>query len=340
MAARGRTTTSLFAVAAMLGLAGCGVQFEPQSHVTTLRALGIQKSKPYARPGDTETLSLLWHDGSPNRGRPIAVNWVAGCKNPPGDEYYGCFAQFAQAGASGGIQQGEGNTFTFDLPDDIISSHGVSPDPRQPRYGVALVYFTLCAGKLEFATPTNAQDIPIRCLDAHENVLGSDDFVVGYTSIYAYENVTNDNPVITGFEWNGKPVTPDCIGTDCVTTKEAIPVPDCKISGTVCVPHCDGASCKSIPFRPIIDPRSAQIDTVGTLQSSSTLEEQMWVDYYVDRGKVKSDVRLLNDALKGFNTDYGTELTIPSEPGPLTIWSVAHDSRGGTQWARLTIGVE
>jgi hypothetical protein len=334
-----RTRAAFLGAAAAVSFAtACGVQFEPPSHLTTLRALGIQKTEPYARPGDPETLSLLWYDGAPERGRPVNVTWIGGCVNPAGDVYYGCFPQFAAAAGSGGLTLAQGDTFTFQIPTDIITTHAAPRDPRQPPYGVTFVYFALCAGTLDFTAPTSAQDIPIRCRDDAGNVLGADDFLVGYTSVYVYESVTNDNPRVTGFEWDGKPVTPDCIGVDCIGL--ATPTVDCTAAGSVCVPHCGASGCRSIPFRPVIDPASAEVDTVGTAQSYTTISEQMWVDYYVDRGKVKSDVRLLNDALKGFNPDYGTELTVPSEPGPLTIWSVAHDSRGGTEWARLTIGVE
>jgi hypothetical protein len=60
----------------------------------------------------------------------------------------------------------------------------------------------------------------------------------------------------------------------------------------------------------------------------------MWIRYYTDHGRMASEVRLLNDAVAGWNSDYGTELRIPIEPGPLTIWAVAADNRGGQNWVR------
>lgn len=334
-----RTRASLSVAALALATSACGVQFDPPSHLITLRALGVQKTEPYARPGASETLSLLWYDGAPERGRSVSVTWIGGCTNPEGDVYYGCFPQFAAAAGSGGLKLGHGDTFSFQVPPDIIAKHAPPRDPRQPPYGVSFVYFALCAGTLGFSAPTSAQDIPLRCRDASGKDLGADDFVVGYTTVYVYGDVTNANPRISGFEWDGKPVTPDCIGTTCVG-RPVPPAVDCATAGAVCVPHCGSDPCPSIAFRPVVDPASAEVDVVGTIQSGRTIGEQMWVDYYVDRGTVKSPVRLLADATKGFNADYGTELSIPTDPGPLTIWSVAHDSRGGTQWARLTLGVQ
>ena len=53
-----------------------------------------------------------------------------------------------------------------------------------------------------------------------------------------------------------------------------------------------------------------------------------------------SDVRLLNDATTGFNDDFETLFYPPSEPGPVTLWAVVHDNRGGVAWARGTLWVQ
>jgi hypothetical protein len=62
--------------------------------------------------------------------------------------------------------------------------------------------------------------------------------------------------------------------------------------------------------------------------------EQMWIRYYVDQGRAASEVRLLNDSQTGWNEDYGTELRLPKEEGPITIWAVTYDNRGGQNWVR------
>ena len=81
-----------FRAAALVALSalGCGVDFDPASKVSTLRVLAVQKDKPYARPGDSVTLQLLWHDPSFALGAEPApeIAWLASCENPPGD--FGC----------------------------------------------------------------------------------------------------------------------------------------------------------------------------------------------------------------------------------------------------------
>ena len=86
---------ALLPLLAALSLASvaCGPEFDPSNELKTLRVLGVQKDKPYAQPGDEVTLQMLWHDALGDRDRAVERAWVGGCVNPPGDLYYGCFAQ-------------------------------------------------------------------------------------------------------------------------------------------------------------------------------------------------------------------------------------------------------
>ena len=71
--------------------------------------------------------------------------------------------------------------------------------------------------------------------------------------------------------------------------------------------------------------------------SGDALEEQMWINYYTDGGKLEHDVKLLNDARTGYNDAHSADLRTPLELAPFHVWAVAHDNRGGTQWARVTL---
>jgi hypothetical protein len=51
-------------------------------------------------------------------------------------------------------------------------------------------------------------------------------------------------------------------------------------------------------------------------------------------------VRLVNDAQTGWNADYGTEFRAPSTKGPMFIWAVVQDSRGGEQWVRQSVIID
>ena len=102
---------SLLLVAALALFAGlgCGPQFDPGNEIKTLRVLGVKKDKPYAQPGEDVNLQLLWHDPKGRSDAEIQRAFIGGCVNPPGDLYYGCFAQYGQAGGLPPL--GAGDTF-------------------------------------------------------------------------------------------------------------------------------------------------------------------------------------------------------------------------------------
>lgn len=340
--------TSLL-LTAVLAL-GCGPQFDPGSEVTTLRVLGLQKDKPYAQPGETVKLQLLWHDA---KGRDdVQTLFIDGCVNPPGDLYYGCFAQYGQAAAQGTLPRlGDKDTFEVTLPSDIISSRQSQVEPGQTPYGLDIVFFAVCAGRIELAMDAASAEgsagLPVRCLDDGGNALGSDDFIVGYTSIYSFKGVSNTNPAFTvdengasEFLVAGKPVAADCVGAACHLAAD-IDV-DCEAEPERCIEPCadDGDSgCPEISVKPAIDPSVAERDDVSSDLFGAETSEQMWINYYVDHGGV-SEVRLLNDATTGWNDEYRGKLRAPKDPGLLKLWAVSHDNRGGMDFARVTLKVE
>lgn len=340
---------TLLPVVAALALASsaCGPQFDPSNELKALRVLGVQKDKPYAQPGDEVTLQMLWHD--PQGRADVQRAWIGGCINPPGDLFYGCFAQQGQA-EPGAVPIGGGDSFTVQIPDDIISGRQGPFEPGQRRYGLYMVFFALCAGELSFDTEVDpnavgATGLPIRCLDGDGEPLGSEDFIVGYSSIYSFQDVSNRNPVFEPgpegkgeFLIGGQAVPADCLGAECQATG---PVePDCSGDDARCIDACadDGeSSCPAIEVAPSIV-QEAETDPVTSDIYGSDVTEQMWVNYYLDRGAI-NEVRLLNDATAGWNEKYRGQLRAPKDPGPLQIWAVAHDNRGGMQWSRVTLQV-
>jgi hypothetical protein len=360
-----RRSSGFLVLLGALGAVACGAGFKPGSELDSLRVLAVQKDEPYAKPGDTVSLAMLWDDASPKASRPVTIAWVSGCFNPPGDEYYACFSELGAnggfgasgggtggsggssgaagssgAGGSGGAGFGLGNTFSVKIPNDIISSRPPPSDPKQPAYGLAYVFFAACAGKLGPAPSGQSLTFPIGCYDADGNPLGSDDFVAGYTSIYAYQKYTNKNPEVDGFMFDGKKSTPDCVGRACLTAAPASGT--CGTAGALCVSSCaaDGdKSCSGHAIAPIVPRSSAESDSVEVAQGQN-LEEQMWIDYYVDGGSVDSPARLLNGATSGWNSDFGTTFRAPKKTGPVQIWAVVHDNRGGVNWVRQTVIVK
>jgi hypothetical protein len=338
-----------------LSLVACGEGFDPGSEVKTLRVLGVSKDKPYPLPGEDVNLTLLWADGNAKeRTEPVTVTWVTidnqgspgpSCVNPAGDLYYACFPQFLTDKAG----EHEGETFPFTVPADIVSSRP-APQEGQPAYGLVYAFFAVCAGRLGVSPSTQQGALPFACFNSKNEQLGPDDFVAGYVSLYVFgDGFRNAAPVVMpSFEVARNTVPSDCVGVDCVgpdgprSFDEADPI-DCAAEPARCVAACsdDGdAECPKIHVRPLLDPGIAERDEVSAKYYDRDVGEQMWINYYADRGGLKSEVRLLNDASTGWNDDYGTEFYAPKEPGLVTLWAVVHDNRGGTGWVRTRLRIQ
>ncbi len=176
-----------------------------------------------------------------------------------------------------------------------------------------------------------------QCVDQEGNELGSDDFVIGYSTIFVYEDVRNGHPRIDGFEVAGEPVMVDCIDESCQAPMDLPELDGCQ-EGVACFDACedDGAlTCPEIEISALIDRSSVEADTLSKLAYGKDTDESMWVSYFVDRGRLSSELRLVNDANTGFNEDYGTSFRAPSEPGPMRIWAAVRDNRGGIAWVRV-----
>jgi hypothetical protein len=334
---------SLCAALALLFGAGCGADVDPIEEIKTLRVLGVRKSLPYAKPGDEVELEMLWSDGRPEAQRsPVQVTWFSGCFNPPGDQYFGCYPQLAELDVqscltgTGGLRCGLGDRFSLrmETPDGSPLLRPQTKPDLLP-YGLAVVFFAACGGRLAPATDPNA--FPLDCVDPQGKSLGPDGFVAGYSTIYAYESLTNANPVIGGLDVAGQAAQNACIDDACLTPPAADP--RCGDAGVVCVKACDKdgstTDCPEIPLKPRLDRSIVEKDTVV----SGDYDEQIWVSYLVDRGGIREPLRLVNDGVKGWNEDFGTAIFAPREPGPLTVWALVRDNRGGVGWTRATLVV-
>ena len=180
--------------------------FERFSNVETVRVMAVRKDPAFARPGQSVELSMLWHDGRA-AGEAVQLAWISGCVNPDGDLFYQCFAELGDAlagvGDASDPRVGLGESFTLPIPSDIISSRPPPPDPNQPPYGTSFVFFAACGGTLG---PAPSGDIPIGCFNAGGVQLGADDFMIGYTTSFAYDALSNALPRVTGFRIAGREV--------------------------------------------------------------------------------------------------------------------------------------
>jgi hypothetical protein len=313
--------------------------------------------------------------GSETPDSSVKITWLGGCINPPADGYSGCFQQYAAAFGQGGvipvdgvapadlpagaITVGTGSHFSVKLPTDAdLGPRGpflhASQDPKLPKYGLSYVFFALCRGDL---VPGD-EHFPIHCADSGGNLRGPDDFVLGYSAIYSFaprrdgEPYLNANPESSALWFGARDVTPvSCFGDDCIGSCEngvcqnppAQPIAKDEFPALF-VPRCaddgDPLKCPEHEVHLKIDPSTFEPDQVTNDSYGRGFQEQMWIDYYSTRGRFKSATKLLNDATRGYNAENGTAFYAPKEPGPVELWVVMHDNRGGVSWAGTTLMIE
>ena len=112
-----RRSLLLGGIALICGLTSgsCAVPFDPIGLVNSVRVMSVDVNTldlatedandfsgggSYARPGDTVRLTMTAYDGRESGGEPLTIVWIAGCFNPPGNQYYGCYQQLGEVFAS------------------------------------------------------------------------------------------------------------------------------------------------------------------------------------------------------------------------------------------------
>jgi hypothetical protein len=254
------------------------------------------------------------------------------------------------------LRVGAGNSYRYELPPWLIERHTPSSDPDIPNYGLSQVYFALCDGEIGLAEPWQGEidlftvmadatmGFPLTCYEpGSTKERGPDHFMVSYSNVYAYEKLSNQNPVIDGIQLGDEeiPRSALCIGESCDPDQDA-----CKLPNVKHVPRCteeNSSSCKKYALKPLLDEKkNSEIDEVASSAGGRRrkLREQMWLRYYATRGNIKFEVKRLQDANEGWFEDHGTEWTLPRTPGSVMIWSVAYDNRGGVDWVRLPVCVD
>jgi hypothetical protein len=185
---------------------------------------------------------------------------------------------------------------------------------------------------------------PLTCSDPDTgDERGPDNFMVSYSNVYAYEELSNKNPVISGVEFDGQAVDDSalCIGESCTLYDDA-----CDNPKAPRVPRCKktkNSDCDTVKVLPVLsETENSEVDVIASNAGTSggDLLEQMWLRYYADRGEIRSEVKRLQDATVGWFDDHGTKWQIPRSAGSAKIWSVAYDNRGGVDYVQLSVCVE
>jgi hypothetical protein len=372
--------TFISALPVMLGLCvvvlGSGASCAPSgfadpTQITTVRILASSSDEPYAAPGSDVTLNVLAYDGRTTKPEPMQIYWLPFvCENPPDDAYYNCFEQIEMGGGSdGGAPRGgdagsgvgsfigaggvlnvpTGTSYTFTMPSDAVSSHSSEPGTKYP-YGLAVIFNIACAGHLQIVpidpNNINPQTVPIGCFDSSGNQLGADDWVFGFTRVYAYDEsyiqmANNVNPQVSYVDIGGKhlQVTAQADAPQIYTT------PACDSpTGCLTMPHCtgDGSTCQ-VPFGPSVPKSSWNTNPEETDINGNAVHDEIWVDFYATFGNLGDEARLLWDSTTGLvgpTSATDSLFQAPSTPGTGTIWMVVHNDRGGASWVTMPVLVQ
>jgi hypothetical protein len=361
---RSRLVLSAVALCALWSSSCAPSGFAPQALIQSVRVLATSADEPYARPGDSVNVQVLAFDGRPVKNAPMTVYWLPFvCENPKDDAYYACFSQIsggggADAGAGGGGGGGggsgllkpgvdltpflpSGTSYRFKMPADAVTSHTNTPGTRVP-FGLTFIFNVACAGHLELLPidpgNINPQAVPIGCFDAAHSQLGADDYVFGFTRVYAYppadptqamsdtNPVTNSNPVIDHVDFQGNPLD---------------------LSAGIVTPRCTADKrddCPKLKLGPVVPESSQETNPEDVDPNGNELYEEIWVDYYSTLGQFTSDARLLYDSNTkgsiGSPNDTDDEFVPPNDPGEGTIWMIVRDNRGGASWATVPVHIQ
>jgi len=285
----------------------------------------------------------------------MRIFWIpVPCINPRGDLYYDCFRTLlsatsgGDAGAAVGTNSDAGDagtpaipaaalallkpgidlspylptgpSFSVTLPADIVTSHPEVKGAEDP-YGLAILFNIACAGQVQLLeidpNDESPQVVPIGCFDEKGNQLPPSDYVIGFTRVYAYDTVTNQNPEIQGVTFDGVAVDP-AVGITlerCTTSNEA--------------------DCPKRKLDVIVPPSSQEVRP----RKSGDGKEQISAQFSTTRGNFENGTRLLYDTLRGKISDTTVEFQPSADQGVGTIFIVVKDNRGGANWLKLPVNV-
>ncbi len=285
------------------GAVACADQFPPASRLEGARVLAVVVDQPFAPPGATVGLDML---AISQNDVPLEIAWFAGCENPAGDQAARCLDTLDTTIALGDSH------FETTVSADIISRRPQTPGAT-PKYGVAFVYYAVCAGTL-----VNQEHLGfgVDCVDRDSGEpLGAPGFVVGYTPIFVYDGISNTNPQIAD-----------------VTVPETVAA--CTAS--------DIDDCPDIDVMVTVDPSQSEPDYSAVAVGEEPVGELLWATFFTTSGELVSDTRLIADGndFRPADETRGKWHVEPGYTGPASIYVVLRDNRGGSSWIRRDVTVD
>jgi len=332
----------------------CDDELAEPSLLETLRIIAVTADTTYPQPGDEVTLRMTYADVLGVEPRPIEVAWISGCVDPPGGAYYGCFPELVEAlsvlaagGEAGPYRMHrevldpewsgapDAAPFAVTVPADALDSGQAS--------ATAFVFFTVCAGQIQPAVPQpdqGAVSFPLTCVDADGHELGADSFVPGFAELFVYrDGRTNANPPVEGI-MVGSVLTGS--NPEVAPTVRLCPEREDEGCSPAFGPGANNQAqeaCATYRIQAIV-PDVAEGLPGETDADGAPLRETVWVSYYADGGEFERNEALVSDSAAGYQGSFESAWTPPSEPGLVTLWAVARDSRGGASVRRALVRVE
>jgi hypothetical protein len=305
--------TIAFVLLTLLGTFGCQADFDPGSRVTSFRVLGQQVDQPFAKPGETVTVTSLSYDPA---GRPVTWGWAA-CVNPASASVTGCIDKIAEqasdSGASPILAQGlEMSSFTYTIPDDALD--GI---PESARTGAQVGLLSVaCPGDLSLTPSQNG--FPFQCLEAGtQRELALDEYVVGLKRVQVRTTDRNLNPVVEQVTFDGQDWPED----------EVKVVTACDTEGN------DYKKCSDASKHQL-----GAVPTAGSVESGLTqfgapFTEQVIIEYYATEGIFEYEIKIAAEP----ETHWAARKAAIGKD--LSLWMVVHDDRGGATWAERQVHV-
>jgi hypothetical protein len=224
------------------------------------------------------------------------------------------------------------------IPKDPVSGRQRRPD--LVPFGESYAFFAVCRG--EFSLLEEARErLPVGCVDERGNAVADDDFILGFTTVYVYDEIQSKSPRVKGIALDGEPVRAKACQADrdCASLGKRLHYACAAEQCVSQVSACSG-SCKSLSFAPIVDEGVGELDPASAPIGQAPNHELVWVKYYAVGALDRTESLILDRAGK-LRTRFAAQWTPPHSGGmTVPLWTVVQDSRGGTTPVRIDVQVE
>jgi hypothetical protein len=350
MSARLGLASAVSVVTAALALGGCQAPLLPSWRLTDFRVLGVKVTVPAGAPGLAQpargeqfTLSLLTADPMT---RDVQTIWLVLPHAASPTDLAGGGTSATNSGLSSGLlatliptclantplpvpasmfQCGGGSAPTFVVPDS-----GGGPD-ASGHESLTSVAFACAGGTIVPETDSSTGEL-FRCQG--EGARGWE-FVRSVYVRSATEATPNHNPTIAAINFGLPPATLTPIAPDVPAV-----LPRCTDQPVQTGREMGHSSCPLYQFTVdfTADSREAYTERDPLSGASVAQTELLSVRYLVERGTLDSATR--SDAEGDPMSIMDDNYLAPADPGPVRVWVVASDGRGGFDWMVRTLMVQ